>query len=56
MTTPIPGPWLSPQVEIVKSFPKLLGIAVQNREFRNSSPQGLTHGNFRQGDRISHGS
>jgi hypothetical protein len=31
MTTPMPGPWLSPQVLIVKSFPKLFGIVAKNR-------------------------
>ena len=26
MTTPMPGPWLSPQVLMVKSFPKEFGM------------------------------
>src|ERR1019366_8201249 len=31
MTTPTAGPWLSPQVVMVKSFPKLFGIAGPER-------------------------
>jgi hypothetical protein len=39
-TTPTAGPWLSPQVVIVKSFPKLFGIAARERWARVPPSQG----------------
>src|SRR5580658_3053336 len=39
MTTPTAAPWLSPQVDIVKSFPKVLGIPSRQRWAAPRAPQ-----------------
>src|SRR5450432_3820659 len=39
ITTPTAAPWLSPQVEIVKSFPNVLGIALREGWTPKPPPQ-----------------